>query len=127
MLALLLAGCVAGAGVLRMGISPLSPQYVRGQIISAMEAAGYRKVYFSSYETAGEPVPEIRSAGSDEYRFQREPDGSYVARVYFDKAPSRVTVRLDDRSGTGSRDAASVELERITQAFRDVFGEITVR
>ena len=127
MLALLMTGCVAGAGVLRMDISSLSPQYVRGQIISAMEAAGYRKVYFSSHDTAGQPVPEIRSASSDEYRFRREPDGSYVARVYFDKAPSRVTVRLDDVGGAGSRDAAGAELERITQAFRDVFGDITVR
>ena len=127
MLALLLAGCVAGAGVLRVGINPLSPQYVRGQIISAMEMAGYRKVWFSSFDTAGERVPEIRSAGSDEYRFRREPDASYVARVYFDKAPSQITVRLDERSGAGSREAASAELARIRQAFSDVFGDITVR
>ena len=112
MLALLLVGCAAGAGVLRVGINPLSPQYVRGQIISAMEMAGYRKVWFSSFDTAGERVPEIRSAGSDEYRFRREPDASYVARVYFDKAPSRITVRLDERSGAGPREATSASRRR---------------
>lgn len=123
-LALVLAGCATTAGVLQVTVDGHSPQYVRGQIINAMRAAGYQKVSFSSFDTHGIMVPEIRSASSDEYRFQRG-DAAYVARVYFDK-PRTITVRLDVVDRAGSADAGRADLVRIRNALRDVFGEITV-
>ena len=125
-LALLLAGCVASAGVLQVGIDAHAPQYVRGQIINAMGAAGYRKISFSSFDTRGIVVPEVRSARSDQYRFQSEGDAAYVARVYFDKPQSTITVRLDEMNGAHPAGAGSAELARIRDALRDEFGEITV-
>lgn len=124
-LALVLAGCLTTGGVLQVTVDGHSPQYVRGQIIDAMRAAGYRKVSFSSFDTHGILVPEIRSASSDEYRFQREGDAAYVARVYYDK-PREITVRLDDKGRADSGEAVRAELVRIEDALRAEFGEIAV-
>lgn len=124
-LTLVLAGCLTTGGVLQVSVNAHSPQYVRGQIIDAMSAAGYQKVSFSTFDTHGIMVPEIRSASSDQYRFQREGDAAYVARVYYDK-PREITVRLDDKGRADSGDGVRAELVRIEDALRAEFVEITV-
>ena len=124
-LTLLLSGCLTTGAVLQVTVDGHSPQYVRGQIIDAMSAAGYKKVSFSNFETDGDLVREIRSAGADEYRFQRTGDTAYVARVFYDK-PREITVRLNNKVQAGSGDAVRIELARIKDALRAEFGEIVV-
>jgi len=103
----------------QIAVSPLAPQYLRGQIIRAMEAAGYQKIYFTGYESGGDLVPEIRSADADEYRFSSKADPRFVAKVVYDKARSHVTVRLLER---GSADSGRAELERLREALRKELG-----
>jgi hypothetical protein len=124
---LILAGCVATGPSLRVAVNPHAPQYVRTQIIGAMRSAGYQKVHFSSFRTAGNVVPEVRGADFDEYRFAREGDGGFVARVVYDKQRSTVTVRLVDAGAAGAGESVRAELDRIGAVLDAELGEVAVR
>jgi len=125
--ALLVASCASPDSVLRMSINSHAPEYVRGQIIDAMTSAGYRKVHFRSFHTDGSMVSEIRTAGADEFHFRRGDTSGWLARVYFDKGPSEITVRLAHDGAAASGETGALEMARIRDAFKTEFIEIEVK
>ena len=120
--ALLLAGCLASTNELEFSVGSIGREYARGQIISALQNAGYRQVRFQSFKTKGEYTLNRRINDEVEMRFIREGATTFVVAVKFFMRTSRAWLQLSENGETSLSEKGDAELELIRQSLRAQFG-----
>ena len=120
--AVTLSGCLASTNEIEFTTGSIGRAYARGQIISAMQNAGYRQVRFKSFETKGEYTLNRRANDEVEMRFIREGSTTFVVAVKFFMETSRAWLQLSENGQRSLSNKGEAELELIRQSLRTQFG-----
>lgn len=124
--ATLLAGCLSTANRIRFEAGSFGPEFVPGQVVSALENVGYRQVAFKDFRTFGAPTRWLRVNGEQEARFVRRGTPTFIAQVYFEERRHRVIVVLTEDGQGDLSPVGQKELELVRASLRETFGPTVV-